>query len=510
MAAYLGFSARPLGFAADAAALRALSLDQVAPGQPVQLLSAGALQFWIVRWDPAETAADDGQRYFVPNSITFPAPGRWVTEASTDPLPNTLVLRDSAGNATVGVDAPLVLHETTAASGTAPTFLEFQHHVDPGSGAAGNGATVAWKLENAAGALPTVAQMTASLTAEGGGVESAKIDFSLSVAGLFGVRLSIDGADLKVPTGAVLVGGRVDRGTAAPLQLGGTSATQVTVAPTTGQVNWQKGATLARTDAFDPAGLQASIVEPGVTAVTESWTQSAGGAGGAWTRSGQQGLAGSVGGALKFATGLGGTPGTNLAGSFDVDLGQVVSQATAQLRLLSAGAQFAGVRAISGQLLSFEAIAASASAGGMSFSTPALLQFLMLDDQRVVHQWGSGQFTEWRRKRITTSSAATDTSVAFSIPSSSSGSFLILVTSVDATNGDRATYRRLYSFSRRAGAASAFSAVGGDVEFEVDAAWDVNAIHASPTISVSVRGDASNQTVHDVQYWADYQTFSPV
>lgn len=511
MGAYLGFSARPVGFADDAASLRALALDQVVAGQAVQLLAAGGLQFWIVRWDPAETAADDGQRYFIPDSIVFPAPGRWVTEASTASLPNTLVLRDGTGLATVSLTAPLTLHLETVAPNTAPDFLTFEHHTsDAGNGAVGIGAGIAFKAETSAGVLSVAAQITASLTLANG--NASKIDFSASSGGLYGVRMSLDGVDLKVSGGAVLVGSRVDRLTAAALQLGGT-AVQLTCAPSTGQVNWQKGSNLARTDLFDDASACSFAFEPGVTAVSESWNQRAAGAGGAWTRTGQQGFAGSVGGNLAFVTGLGGNPGADLAGSFDVDLGAVVSQATAQLRLRSAGATFGRVRAISGQLLSVEAVAASASAGGMSFSTPALLQFLLADDQKVTHQWGTGQFTEWRRKVVTTVNATPvsgASTFSFTIPSSASGSVLLLVTSVDVTNGDRATYRREYSFSRRNAAASLFTAVGGDTEYEVDAAWNARVTHASPTFTVDLVGDAANQTQHDVQWWVHYQTFAPV
>ena len=507
--AFLNFAARPVGFTSDAASLRALPLDQVASGQVVQLTAAGGLQFWLMRWDPAETAADDGAQFIIPDSIVFPAPGRWVALGATGSVPNTYVLRNNLGLASIAIAAPLVLSDTTAAGNTTSNLLVLEHLVDPGSGLADLGASLSFRLENGGGAATQSALLASKWTNPLAGSESAKVELSTRVSGAEAVRLTVTGSDLQVNLGSLLVaaGSRVDTAAAGVLQIGG-SATVLTPAPSTGQVSWQKGASLARTDLFDPSGANLQTYEPGATSVSEAWSQSTTGAGGKWSRSGQRGLAGNAGGQLAFVTGLGGTPGTDLAGSFDVDLGQTVSQATAQLRLLSNSVQFAGIRAISGQLLSIEA-SGGASAGGLSFSSPALIQHLLQDDQLVIWQWSTTRFTRWRRKLVQTVNNTADTTVSFSLPSSCSGTVEILVTAVDRSNGDRATYRRLYNFRRLSAGTSVFTAIGADVESEDDATWDAIVTHASPTITLRLTGDASNPTDFDAQWRIDYQTFTP-
>lgn len=97
MGAYLPFAATAFGQTDDDTTLRALPIAGLRGGQMVQLLDGGLLAFWIVRWDPTETAADDGVKYFTPDSITEPAPGRWVTFAATDVVGGVLVMRKSDG-----------------------------------------------------------------------------------------------------------------------------------------------------------------------------------------------------------------------------------------------------------------------------------------------------------------------------------------------------------------------------------------------------------------------------
>lgn len=96
MSAYLALRARPILLADDATALRAAAIDQLEAGQLVHL-ATGDHAGWLVKWDPDETAADDDERYFTPDSITEPAPGRYVTYAATTAIPNALALRDNAG-----------------------------------------------------------------------------------------------------------------------------------------------------------------------------------------------------------------------------------------------------------------------------------------------------------------------------------------------------------------------------------------------------------------------------
>jgi hypothetical protein len=67
------------------------------------------------------------------------------------------------------------------------------------------------------------------------------------------------------------------------------------------------------------------------TTVTIGQTQSLSGAGRTLTIRGQQGVAGTLGGDLILAGGLGGTPGTNLAGNVTIRLGTPVANATAKL-----------------------------------------------------------------------------------------------------------------------------------------------------------------------------------
>lgn len=509
--AYLAFHARPVGFTADAASLRALSLDQVIAGQWVQLTAAGALRFCFVRWDPDEVAADDGVRYFIPDSISFPDPGRWVMLGSHVSMPDTYVLRDAAGLAEVALAAPLTLSEETAAANTAPDFLIFQHTVDPGSGAAGLGASVLSQAENDAGALVDALRLTNSLVSAVAGAESSKLDVYLRNAGALALKASFDNAGNFAAIGNLFSASKVDALMAVPYTLGG-NASALAFDATSGAATWKKAGLSARADVFDSAGANSSTYVAGATSVSEAWTaRSSIGAGGAWTRTGQQGTAGNPGGKLAFVTGLGGTPGTDLSGSFDVDLGQTSSDATAYFRLLSSGTPFFGLRTISGQLLSYEA-PGGASAGGISFATVGLVQTLLPNDQVAIWQWTTTQFTRWRRKVVQTTNATPDTSVTFLIPSSASGTVEILVTAVDKTNGNRATYRRLYTFSRRSAAASVFAAAGADVVYEDAAAvaWDALATHASPTITLSLTGDAVNAVQFDAQWRIDYQTFTPV
>jgi len=97
---------------------------------------------------------------------------------------------------------------------------------------------------------------------------------------------------------------------------------------TSSTITYSKNGTSTKVDTFDPVGASTQVWAAGVTSITQSWTQKASGVGGDWTISGQQGASGSVGGKLILKTGQGGTPGTNLGGAFDIDLGTSVSGAS--------------------------------------------------------------------------------------------------------------------------------------------------------------------------------------
>lgn len=76
----------------------------------------------------------------------------------------------------------------------------------------------------------------------------------------------------------------------------------------------------------------------GVVAIGQD--QAASGAGATWSLRAQQGFAGSVGGALTIGGGAGGTPGSNLGGDTNIELGTAVSSTCAKLNLQAAGVTF--------------------------------------------------------------------------------------------------------------------------------------------------------------------------
>jgi len=96
------------------------------------------------------------------------------------------------------------------------------------------------------------------------------------------------------------------------------------------------------------------------------------GAGAAWSLRGQKGFTGSVGGALTIGGGDGGTPGTNLAGDTNVELGQTVTSNSAAFNLKAAGSTF-GRLSSNGSLL-IESVAQAltlSSAGQLTIQSPA-------------------------------------------------------------------------------------------------------------------------------------------
>lgn len=105
----------------------------------------------------------------------------------------------------------------------------------------------------------------------------------------------------------------------------------------TGVFNFQKSSVTGFTITIDPSGAGSQNWAAGTTSVSYSQTQASSGAGAAWSIRAQQGFAGFVGGTLTIGGGDGGTPGTNLAGGTDVQLGTLVATIGAKLRVLNSG-----------------------------------------------------------------------------------------------------------------------------------------------------------------------------
>jgi hypothetical protein len=179
-------------------------------------------------------------------------------------------------------------------------------------------------------------------------IVNADVDAAAAIAGTkiapaFGAQnISQTGATSITAGSAGFVGPSIDTAGATGFSIGAANATSVTVNSTTGVVTYQKATVSARVDTFDSAGANTSVYAAGVTSIADTWTTAAAGIGGQRSWSGQQGAAGSIGGALKFSTGAGGVPGTQLSGAFIVELGTLVSQASALFRLESTGGALIG------------------------------------------------------------------------------------------------------------------------------------------------------------------------
>lgn len=82
------------------------------------------------------------------------------------------------------------------------------------------------------------------------------------------------------------------------------------------------------------------------TSALIGWLPAVGGAGNPTTIAGQDGAAGFAGGNLTLRGGLGGTPGTNVAGHVKIDLGQQAGGSTAYFQLDQNGANFMLMRCV--------------------------------------------------------------------------------------------------------------------------------------------------------------------
>ena len=93
----------------------------------------------------------------------------------------------------------------------------------------------------------------------------------------------------------------------------------------TGVENHQVNGTTVRVDTLSVAGANTIVWQAGIASLTDSIAQATSGAGVLRSTYGQQGFAGSIGGIYKIGGGAGGTPGTNLAGDTQIDLGASIS-----------------------------------------------------------------------------------------------------------------------------------------------------------------------------------------
>lgn len=115
------------------------------------------------------------------------------------------------------------------------------------------------------------------------------------------------------------------------------AANSITISAFNGAEAHAKNGTTVRTDVLDPTGANTVTWAQGITSLTDTITQKTTGAGSTRKIEGQQGQAGSVGGNVKIVTGLGGTPGTNLAGDFIVDTGAFVAGVGGNVKFQNAG-----------------------------------------------------------------------------------------------------------------------------------------------------------------------------
>lgn len=139
--------------------------------------------------------------------------------------------------------------------------------------------------------------------------------------------------------------------------------------PVSGVCTFQKNGSTALTATLDNAGACTLQFAAGATTATISRAQAASGAGGTTNISGQQGAAGSVGGPIVITTGLGGTPGSNLAGGLDIDVGQVVSNTSPDIRVFNSAAQVLNIR----RLLVSSLATVDITAGAFATGSPLVL-----------------------------------------------------------------------------------------------------------------------------------------
>lgn len=123
-------------------------------------------------------------------------------------------------------------------------------------------------------------------------------------------------------------------------------------APNTAQTFVWRGAgnVTVRTDAFTANGTCVETWAASVTSVTFNQAQSTTGVGAAWSSRAQKGLAGSVGGSYTIGGGDGGTPGTQLAGGTNIELGALVGGVSAKCTFTVATADSGSIQAITNGL----------------------------------------------------------------------------------------------------------------------------------------------------------------
>lgn len=273
---------------ADTAALRAVTSGSRADKQ-VRLVEAKGVQERFDT-DTGANEGDDGERVTKPTDLSAASNGRWFPMGT----------RRSVGTA---------LLASVFASNPAPAAAGAQQY-SPAVLLAGNG----WGTDLS---TSTACEWAVQVRPEQSGVPKNVLHF-LSQTGGNGwnaqASLDADGFFKAVTYGAP------------------NGAPEFRGSP----VTWRDGnGSSAAVDVWSATGACSRTIAAGASSYTWSWTQDATAAGGALTIAGQQGAAGSIGGKVTIQAGYGGTPGTNLAGGVDIDLGATVTNASSALRLLA-------------------------------------------------------------------------------------------------------------------------------------------------------------------------------
>ena len=223
----------------------------------------------------------------------------------------------------------------------------------------------------------------------------------------------------------------------------GTTAFQVT----NSAITLGRAATFSSTVSFSSTLLSGITFDASLSSVAIGWAQDASAAGGAMTIRGQKGASGYVGGVLTLGGGDGGTPGTNLAGDTQVELGQTVSGATAELSCLSAGTRVGGFKVDTNGRFYISNAASISSAGIMVEATSGYiaLKGATLSNVESGGDWyatvgsaskkitqfqtPSAQATQQERHQTGTTANATPTTIGagFSIANSRAGLVLCRV-----------------------------------------------------------------------------------
>lgn len=145
------------------------------------------------------------------------------------------------------------------------------------------------------------------------------------------ISLSGDaGASLTATTGTATVSAATTVGITA-------SSGAVSISGSAGVINLQKNGSTAVVCTVDNAGACTIAPVGGASSLTIKPAQKTSGAGAAVTIAGGQGSSGNVGGKTTVGANNGATPGTNLAGGVDIELGQTVGGVSALASVVANG-----------------------------------------------------------------------------------------------------------------------------------------------------------------------------